>query len=105
MSPSKRYVCIHGHFYQPPRENPWLETVETQDTASPYHDWNERICAECYATNRAHRQQQEPDYPHRQQLRAHQFQFWPHAAQLAQGERAAHLPHDSGRRGAQPQEL
>jgi alpha-amylase/alpha-mannosidase (GH57 family) len=55
MSPSKRYVCIHGHFYQPPRENPWLETVETQDTASPYHDWNERICAECYATNGAAR--------------------------------------------------
>ncbi len=55
MSPSKRFVCIHGHFYQPPRENPWLETVETQDTAEPYHDWNERICAECYATNGAAR--------------------------------------------------
>jgi alpha-amylase/alpha-mannosidase (GH57 family) len=50
-----RYICIHGHFYQPPRENPWLETVETQDTAAPYHDWNERICAECYATNGAAR--------------------------------------------------
>jgi alpha-amylase/alpha-mannosidase (GH57 family) len=55
MSPSKRFVCIHGHFYQPPRENPWLETVETQDSAAPYHDWNERICAECYATNGAAR--------------------------------------------------
>ncbi len=55
MSSSKRFVCIHGHFYQPPRENPWLETVETQDTAAPYHDWNERICAECYATNGAAR--------------------------------------------------
>jgi alpha-amylase/alpha-mannosidase (GH57 family) len=55
MAASKRYVCIHGHFYQPPRENPWLETVETQDTAAPYHDWNERICAECYATNGAAR--------------------------------------------------
>jgi alpha-amylase/alpha-mannosidase (GH57 family) len=52
---SKRYICIHGHFYQPPRENPWLETVETQDTAAPYHDWNERVCAECYATNGAAR--------------------------------------------------
>ena len=51
----KRYICIHGHFYQPPRENPWLETVETQDTAAPYHDWNERVCAECYATNGAAR--------------------------------------------------
>ena len=55
MASSKRFVCIHGHFYQPPREHPWLETVETQDTAAPYHDWNERICAECYATNGAAR--------------------------------------------------
>jgi alpha-amylase/alpha-mannosidase (GH57 family) len=55
MPSSKRFVCIHGHFYQPPRENPWLETVETQDSAAPYHDWNERICSECYATNGAAR--------------------------------------------------
>ena len=55
MAAIKRFICIHGHFYQPPRENPWLETVETQDTAAPYHDWNERICAECYATNGAAR--------------------------------------------------
>ena len=38
MPSTKRFVCIHGHFYQPPRENPWLETVETQDSAAPYHD-------------------------------------------------------------------
>ena len=55
MASSKHFVCIHGHFYQPPRENPWLETVETQDSAAPYHDWNERVCAECYATNGAAR--------------------------------------------------
>jgi alpha-amylase/alpha-mannosidase (GH57 family) len=55
MPPAKRFICIHGHFYQPPRENPWLETVETQDSAAPYHDWNERICAECYAPNGAAR--------------------------------------------------
>jgi alpha-amylase/alpha-mannosidase (GH57 family) len=47
----KKFVCIHGHFYQPPRENPWLEAVELQDSASPYHDWNERITAECYSPN------------------------------------------------------
>lgn len=51
----ERFLCIHGHFYQPPRENPWLEAVEIQDTAYPYHDWNERITAECYATNSASR--------------------------------------------------
>jgi alpha-amylase/alpha-mannosidase (GH57 family) len=55
MAAAKHFVCIHGHFYQPPRENPWLETVETQDSAAPYHDWNERICAECYAPNGAAR--------------------------------------------------
>jgi len=43
------------HFYQPPRENPWLETVELQDSAAPYHDWNERITSECYAPNGASR--------------------------------------------------
>ncbi|MHC1743361.1 MAG: DUF3536 domain-containing protein [Syntrophobacteraceae bacterium] len=46
-----RYICIHGHFYQPPRESPWLEAIEIQDSAFPYHDWNERIAAECYAAN------------------------------------------------------
>ena len=52
---STRSICIHGHFYQPPRENPWLEAVETQDSAAPWHDWNERITAECYAPNAASR--------------------------------------------------
>ena len=50
-----RYICIHGHFYQPPRENPWLETVEIQESASPWHDWNARISAECYSRNAASR--------------------------------------------------
>jgi alpha-amylase/alpha-mannosidase (GH57 family) len=50
-----RYVCIHGHFYQPPRENAWLEEIEFQESAAPYHDWNERISAECYAPNTASR--------------------------------------------------
>ena len=47
----EKYLCLHGHFYQPPRENPWLEAIEMQDSAEPYHDWNERITAESYAPN------------------------------------------------------
>jgi len=54
-APPDRYLCVHAHFYQPPRENPWLEAVEVQDSAYPYHDWNERITAECYAPNAASR--------------------------------------------------
>ena len=50
-----KYICIHGHFYQPPRENPYLEAIELQDSAYPYHDWNERITSECYAPNAASR--------------------------------------------------
>jgi alpha-amylase/alpha-mannosidase (GH57 family) len=46
MSPGS--VVIHGHFYQPPREDPWLEDVETEPSAAPFHDWNERIERECY---------------------------------------------------------
>ena len=47
----KKFICIHGHFYQPPRENAWLEEIEIQESAFPFHDWNERITSECYGPN------------------------------------------------------
>jgi alpha-amylase/alpha-mannosidase (GH57 family) len=51
-SPSlERCICIHGHFYQPPRENPWTGKIERQQGPEPYHDWNEKIAAECYTPN------------------------------------------------------
>jgi hypothetical protein len=48
---TERCVLIHGLFYLPARENPWLEVIELQDSSYPYHDWNERITAECYGPN------------------------------------------------------
>ena len=52
---TRRLICLHGHFYQPPRENPWIEQIEVQDSAAPFHDWNARISAECYGPNGAAR--------------------------------------------------
>lgn len=48
-------IAVHGHFYQPPREDPWLDTVLKDPTASPSHDWNERVSGECYRPNSAAR--------------------------------------------------
>ena len=75
----ERYICIHGHFYQPPRENAWLEFVEVQDSAYPFHDWNERITAECYAPNGMSRILDGDDNvrQNRQQLRPISFNFGP----------------------------
>ena len=76
------YICVHGHFYQPPRENPWLEAVELQDSAYPYHDWNERITAECYAPNGASRILDADGRIAKivNNYSAHQFQFRPDPA-------------------------
>src|SRR3989337_2398041 len=57
-----RHLCVHGHFYQPTRENPWTGVVELQDATTPYHDWNARITAECYARNAASRTLDEADH-------------------------------------------
>src|SRR2546423_538397 len=45
------FLIVHGHFYQPPRENPWTGIIEQQPGAAPFHDWNERVHAECYRPN------------------------------------------------------
>ena len=89
------YACIHGHFYQPPRENPWLEAVEIQGSAAPYHDWNERITAECYAPNGAARVVNGQNKIIRiLNKRPHQLQLRSYAALLAQGQRPPRLPDD-----------
>lgn len=59
MDEQKHFLCLHGHFYQPPRENPWTETIDRQDSAAPFHDWNARISAECYRANGRSRMQDE----------------------------------------------
>ena len=51
MKDVERYAVIHGHFYQPPRENPWIEDIERQEGAAPFHDWNEEITYQCYLPN------------------------------------------------------
>ena len=81
---AERCICIHGHFYQPPRENPWLEEVEFQESAKPYHDWNERVTAECYAPNAVSRVM-DSDWRIIGLINnyiTHQLQLWPNPALL-----------------------
>src|SRR5271155_2447545 len=50
-----RYIIVHGHFYQPPRESPWTGLIAPEPSAAPFQNWNERILSECYNAN-AHAQ-------------------------------------------------
>jgi alpha-amylase/alpha-mannosidase (GH57 family) len=51
ISAGKVFVVVHGHFYQPPRENPWIEEIELEESAYPFPNWNARITRECYTPN------------------------------------------------------
>ena len=103
----EKYICIHGHFYQPPRENPWLEAVELQDSAYPYHDWNERITAECYAPNATARilDGWERIEEIAEQLREDQLQLRADLAVLDEGADAGYSPRHCGGRQSEPAAL
>ncbi len=99
-----RYICIHGHFYQPPRENPWLDVVEVEDSAAPFHDWNERITRECYAPNTRARllDRDGADHQPSEQLRLDELQFRADALAVDGRARPGRAPRDRRGRPREP---
>ena len=98
------YVVIHGHFYQPPRENPWIEQIEVEPSAAPLprleYPHHRRVLPPQRRGPRLRRPGADPGY--RQQLPASQLQFRPHPHQLAEGAGAGNLCQDPGGRCPEP---
>src|SRR5487761_1414007 len=102
-----RYVIIHGHFYQPPRESPWTGLISPEPGAAPFPNWNERILSESYTAN-AHAHTMEGTVVHvRNNYESIDFDVGPTLARanrrLRQRDRAVLQPFDSAAaRAAQP---
>jgi len=101
----ERYICIHGHFYQPP-EKTMLDSTEMEDSAYPYHDWNERITAECYAPTPCHAfWTRQAYYRNREQLQQDQFQLWPTLLTWLEKKGERRLPSHPGCGQRKPEHL
>jgi hypothetical protein len=90
---SHRHICVHGHFYQPPRENPWTGAVECEESAAPFHDWNERVAEECYGpiTHAAHEGTDGRDLAYDATLNRLSFDFGPTLTSWLERERPSIL--------------